>query len=427
MAFYHPDGFVPAYKQAAAFAGKDGRVATLPDIIAARLATKPGEYPWGAYFTTMSAEYVGYSRQGNPIAIVAHGFGPMATLDGVLKTYSFQFNDKTHTNRGGRISGEDFLKLESGFFGPVSVVGLDAVWNRRTYQFSNHAISIKEIEEEPLWQDRLGPSWEAYVAHHTKFAQKYHEEQGHPHYERPCILAMDSASNCSYSTREIFDHLMKQGKGMAIGHLLSIGGLKSSGHQYYEYDYELRTNRISLDSDVTCHEWYDGTRLVGIKAGQISEIHSGLPSYSTIIKKHLDKLWGHNPNGSKEARNGFWHLVEIGDRFFTDYPKQGERMDNHEPEFLVTKIERVGEQQFRTTIGGYYGFFKYGIDEVKRIAPPEANAYTVGDIDTEWTDGNPTHHVASVTFYKVTVDTTRRLIRQEDIYRDFDMIMSLVD
>lgn len=39
MAFYHPDGFVPAWKLASAFIGGNGRVATLPDIINARLST----------------------------------------------------------------------------------------------------------------------------------------------------------------------------------------------------------------------------------------------------------------------------------------------------------------------------------------------------------------------------------------------------
>ncbi|MEK7512280.1 MAG: hypothetical protein AAB575_04705, partial [Patescibacteria group bacterium] len=141
MAFYNPNGFVPAFKQAKAFAGKDGRVATLPDILEARLATKPGEYPWESYFTTMSAEYVGLSKAGNPIAIVAHGVGPMSTLDGVLVAYSHEFNDKERNQRGGRISQEEFLKLESGAYGEVTIVDLVATWNRRIYQFSNHAIT----------------------------------------------------------------------------------------------------------------------------------------------------------------------------------------------------------------------------------------------------------------------------------------------
>lgn len=454
MAFYNPQGFVPAFKQAKAFADKNGRVATLPDVIEARLATKPGEYPWEAYFTTMSAEYVGLSKNGNPIAIVAHGVGPMSTLDGVLAAYSYQFNDKDRDRRGGRITQEEFLKLASGAYGDVMIVDLNATWNQRQYPFSGHAITAKEIMEEPLWRARLGKKWREYIEHHAACARQWHLEQAGfdpenrfelPNYTQsldrrrgmhvrlaktgsnPCILSMDDANNCGYSDREMFDHRMKKTPGTAIAHLISIGGLANSHHDYYEYDYEQREQRQSLASDVSCHEWSDGTRLLGIQPGESISVHPGIASYSTLVKQHLDKLWGSNPKGEKGIVNGFWHLVEMGKRHFTDYPKQGERMDCHEPEFLVTKIEQVGEsKQFRTTVGGYHGFFKYGIDEVRRIAPPEANAYMVGDIRIEWKDGDPTHHVGPVTFYKVTVDTSQRLVRMDDIYRDYDLMMSLI-
>ena len=69
--------------------------------------------------------------------------------------------------------------------------------------------------------------------------------------------------------------------------------------------------------------------------------------------------------------------------------------------------------------------FNRQFNEVKRIAPPEANAYTVGDFEIEWKDGNPTHHVAPVTFYKIEVDTTQRLDRTGDIQHDFGLVMSL--
>lgn len=456
MAFYNPHGFVPAFKQAAAFAGKGGRVATLPDIIEARLATKPGEYPWEAYFTTMSAEYVGFSKAGRPIAIVAHGIGPMAMLDGVLAAYSHEFNDKERNRRGGRISQKEFLRLESGAYGDVSVVDIVATWNRRPYQFSGHPITAKEIVEEPLWQARLGKNWRKYVEHHTACARKWHLEQAgndpenehglpnHAEYcdrrramhlrlanagSNPCILGMDDASNCSYSDREMFNHWMKATPGTAIAHLISIGGLANSHHDYYAYDYDQREQRESLASDVSCHEWWNGTRMLGVRGARIDRIHPGLPDYRTLVEKHLDKLWGQNPKGAKSTRNGFWHLVKMGAHYFTDYPKQGERMDNHEPEFLVTKIEKFSgnPRPFRTTVGGYHGFFKYGIDEVKGIAPQEANAYTVGEVEIEWKDGNPTHHIAPVTFYRVEVDTSRRLIHEEDIYRDFELMMLLTD
>lgn len=427
MAFYHPEGLVPAFKQAKAFAGEGGRVATLPDVIAARLTTAPGDCPWNTYFTTMSAEYVGPSKKGHPIAIVAHGVGPMSTLDGVLKAYSHEFNDRERNRRGGRISEEEFRKLESGAYGEVSIVGLETFWGRRQYQFSGHPVTSKEIVEEPLWQARLGNSWGKYMVWHSFFADEWSKKRG-DNYLRPCILAMEGAANCSYGTREMFDHWMKQTPGTAIAHLLSIGQLMNIRHEYSEYDYEKSERRESLASDVSCHEWWNGTRLLGIRSHDSDlVVHPGLPGYDDLVKKHLDKLWRSNPWGSKRTDSGLWHLLQIGDTTFTDCPKQGDGMDTCEPEFLVTKIKELGKGTFRTKIGGYHGFFRYGINEVRRIAPKGANAYTVGDVQIEWKDGNPTHHVASVTFYKVEADTSRRLIRMETIYRNFDLMMSLVD
>lgn len=114
LAFYHKNGFVPAFKQAMQYAGHAGRIGTMLDWVDARLATPPyeklGMYdtsnptPWDQYYTTMSAEYVGISKGGIKILVVAHGIGPMATLDGVVEAYRHHYSDKTRQTEGGRIS-----------------------------------------------------------------------------------------------------------------------------------------------------------------------------------------------------------------------------------------------------------------------------------------------------------------------------------
>lgn len=127
MGFYHQDGFVSAWNQAKKFAQDDGKIATLPDIVEARLATYPNSVAWSNYYTTMTAEYFGLSRGGNKILIVAHSVGPMSTLDGVLKAYGFEFKDKDRNRRGGRIARSEFLKLESGYYGKVEVVEFEPI------------------------------------------------------------------------------------------------------------------------------------------------------------------------------------------------------------------------------------------------------------------------------------------------------------
>lgn len=427
MAFYNPNGLVAAYQQAMKFAGKDGRIATLPDIIDARLASKPGDVSWERYFTTTSTEFVGLSKGGNPIAIVAHGVGPMATFEGIYAAYSHEFKDKSRNRRGGRISQADFLKLEAGGFGEVDVVDLAATWARREYQFSGHAVTRKEISEEPLWRARLGKKWEQYCLYHESFVDAWATERGEKKHTRPCILAMDGANNCSYHDRKMLEYWLKTTPDTAVAHLLSIGQLMNSSHQYHEQDYRRSENRTSLASDVSCHEWWNGIRLAAVRGGVVSDIHPGLDNVTGLMAK----LWQHimRPSDSSGRASGFHALMPFGKEVFTQVPKIGERMDTHEPEFRVTKMERIegGPETFRTTVGGYHGFFKYGIKEVERIAPKGANAYLLpGEVEIEWHDGNPTHHVAPVEFYHVEIDASQRMLRSADLYNDFALLMELL-
>jgi len=97
-------------------------------------------------------------------------------------------------------------------------------------------------------------------------------------------------------------------------------------------------------------------------------------------------------------------------------------MDTGEPEYLVKKWEKVGGPvQFSTTGNGSV-FFKYGLKEVQRLAPTGANAYDiVGDpVPVE------KMHVCTVQFYKVEADTTKRLVREDELSRDYETMMSLL-
>lgn len=448
MAFYHPNGLVAAHQQAMKFAGKDGRLATLPDIIAARLATKPGTVAWEQHFTTMSAEYFGLSRGGNRILIVAHGVGPMATLDGILGAYSYHFKDKTRDHRGGRISQQQFLDLENGKYGEVAIVDFEAIVQRYEYPFLGTITGVQALLE-PLIEARFGPRWKEYIIYHARLAREWHAQQaevvpdnryGLPNWndtvrrqqamhrsfaERPSdpfILQMGDASNCCYGYRDrdgaFVSHLEQREAPFA--HLLSIGGLCHLHHD---------RGNISLTSDVDCHEWSNGVRLCAIREGMPSDIHPGVDNMHKLMAANNGRLM--RPCAASGCALGFFALMDFGKGVFTQYPKMGEGMDTYAPEFRVTKIERIksGPTIFRTTIGGYHGFFKYGIDEVERIAPVGANAYRLpAEVKIERDgDGNMTFHVTPIKFYKVEIDATQRMLRGDDIYNDFDLLMELLE
>lgn len=447
MAFYHKDGLAPAWKQAARFAGQDGRIATLPDIINARLNQKLGTVPWEKYFTTRSAEYMGRTRGGSRILIVAHNVGPMATLDSILKAYSFHFKDKTRQRSGGRITYEEFYALESGKFGDVAIVDLESYFRRYEYPFGQH-LRVSEALTDPLVKARLGSRTEEYVLRHATFAREWHLQEagvneknryqlpnweeylnrtrrGHLRYSRensdPLIIEIGDAANCSYAFRSpeggYVSSLLNNSDG-PIAHLLSIGQLMNC-HMY-------REDCDNLACDIGCHEWWNGVRLIAVRNNsEVTDIHQGVDSVSDLIRRNWRKLMQPLP---KPGNVGFRMLMKVGKQWFTQYLKQGARMDTHEPEFLVTSIEQVGQPvEFITTVGGYHGFVKYDIKEVKAIAPREANAYTtVGEWEIVNHKGNPDYHRIRVQFHRVEVDSSQRLIREDELCNDYETLMQLI-
>lgn len=443
MAFYHRDGLPAAWKHAMAFADKGGRLATMPDIAAARCETAPGDVPWETYFTTLSAEYVGIGRDGQHRLIVAHGVGPMATLEGIQEVYGWEYQDKSRSRRGGRITQEEFWKLESGGYGEVAMVNLEPYCKYYEYPFLE-VLRYQDAVSDPVLQARLG-SWATQcIELHAIYARRWHREKAglnpdeeyrlstvnperfhnlrllqHARYgasdSNPYIIKVDGAANCPYfySVQHGFAPIED---GYAFAHLISTGGLSHLCHQ----------DGDSLTLDVGCHEWWNGTRVVGIKAG--GSIRRGLnkgPDVHRLLRKHWRDLL---VSAMKRETLGLCALMQIGDQWFTQYPKVGEQMDTWEPEYVITSMEKLGEPTiFRTTVGGYHGFFKFGVNEVQAIAPPNANAYFfVGEPENEWHDGNPTHQTCKIQFYRIEADTSKRVVRADNLARDYGRLIELV-
>ncbi len=447
MAFHHSDGLVPSWQLASRFVGKNGRVATLPDIISARLATKLEATPWEQYFTTSSAEYFGRTRGGSRIIIVAHNVGPMSTLEGILKAYSYEYKDKSRSKRGGRISYQEFNDLESGKYGPVDIVDVESYVHRYQYPFIEFLRSSQALHN-PLLKARMGPRAEEYINYHTTLARQWHQAQagideenryGLPDWpdresrrkakqlryaeitSDPYLLQLSDANNCSYGYSEKkgdFISFLEKREG-PYAHLLSMS-------QVMHHHLSAPSWCEALAFDVSCHEWNDGCRFVGVHTNSpINDIHPGLYDIYNLIGKHWQSLMKPMSNC---PRIKFRALMMINNRiWFTEAPKVGDGMDSGVPEFLVTSLTPIGEPtEFVTKTRGYHGFFKYGIKEVQRIAPSGANSYSlVGDPENIWTDGNPNHQHVSVQFYKANIDTSQRLLRTEEICNDYEIFMNL--
>lgn len=423
MAFYHSDGFVAAWKHAVEFAGEGGRIATMPDIVDARINAERNSVEWSRYFTTRSAEYFGYSAGGVRILIVAHGVGPMASLEGITKAYSHEFADKSRSNRGGRIPMSLFRRLERGLYGEVSIVEIEPLLRRYVYPFITY-LTVEQACAEPLMRARMGKRAEEYFCAHGTMARKYHEEAHGIHKPDPFIVQMEQPGNCPYVVggfdkipRE-YVHLDK-GDG-ALAHLLSVGGLSRVSH-----DGALTYPSLACDS--SCHEWWNGVRLVGVRSNEaIAGIHPGFDNIHELICQNWVLLMQPCERASLPRLSP---LMRKGNVLFTQYAKAGAGLDTHEPEYLVTSAKRInGANSFVTPILGYHALFKYDIRSVEAMAPLQANAYElVGDVENIWRDGNPEEQKVGIRFYHIEADTGQRLPREKEIKNDYQLLMSLTE
>ena len=454
MGFYHSKGHVPSWKQAQRFIGDTGgRIATMPDIVDVRLAAGVDDHPWNTYYTTTTAEYFGYSKGGVRILVIAHGIGPMSTISGILKAYSYEYKDKSRNRNGGRISMEKFHKLADGHYGDVSVVEFDPIVSRYKYPFIGH-ITVSQALNEPLLAARFGPRFEEYIFHHAKMAHAWHAEQAGINPENrhnlpagdwnlhlvrrrmdhmkcsndeydPVILKMGDPGDCSYTAGGFAGHprvyrQLDKGDG-ALAHLVSVGRLEHAHLSGYP-------QREALACDVSAHGWTNGVRFVGIRGpGRISDIHPGPEGAWRIVRDQWKDLL--IPIDPPAEPRRLYRIMERDGVWFTQYKEPGDVMDGSEVEFHVRSATPIGEPvNFVTETLGYHGFFKYELSGIEALMPDGANAYRfVSNPENIWTDGNPDHQQAMVQFYQADVDTSARIMKPEQLENDFDLLMLLLE
>lgn len=438
MCFYHADGLVPAWTNALAYANEGGRIATLPEIIEARMLAPTDSVVWNSYFTTRTAEYLGYGADDRLKIIVAHGVGPLATLEGIKKAYAYSYKSKDRNKRGGRITHQEFLKLEAGVYGPVHVVDYEDYVREFEYPFieptnyllfrsdklvearfgkpelvKQFAKRLLQINQEYIIQEVI-PGFDPNDGLQRWFNRTTLKQIGrNKEYLNPPILINSDEHNLPY-----FAYTQLHPKGeWAFAHLLSIGGnqLTKFCENYY----------ACYISDIACHSWNDGTRFLVIPHdAKLDTVIDG-PDPRMLIRKHWQELF--IPTTTKFVSSMFT-IMKMGDNFFTEYRGPKDVMDSAEPQFVIQSIEPVGDViRFVTPVLGYYGFFKYEIDEMIRQAPPQANAYRfVGEPEIVWKDGDAHSQTCDVQFYKITVDSSQEIMRSQELSHNFELMLHLI-
>src|SRR5688572_21547116 len=251
--------FFEAAALARKFAGDGGRIATMADVVQARRLAEHDELIWQRPIITSSSEYFGLSKFGTPIIIVAHGNGPLSDLEDVFISYCVSRGGQP---KNGLISQAEFLRLESGAFGPVEVVPLAAVWQRK-HPFQA-TITPEQAMEDPLVRARLGEIGDYYIARHRAISlewaeSKYLGSRGHE-----CMLVNRDPNRQSYLSKE-------PDGNVASAHLLGVSDLVQYDHGHWDDD----IRHTCLVSALSCYEWGDEGWVVGYRGGHMLRPHPG--------------------------------------------------------------------------------------------------------------------------------------------------------
>ncbi len=415
MASYDESSLSRAFAGAAAFAGDGGRIATMADVVDARLATPRDASPWRTFHTTATAEYYGLSRGGVPVAAVLHGTGPLSTVGGIEAAYAHEVDDFGRARRVGRVGLPAFHRILDGLEGPVDVVDADGFLRRREFPFGT--VTAEEALAEPLFVARLGgrARAEAFLARLVADDDAWHREAGHRSWEG-FVLSMDGSSDSPYDVpggdlgRWTFAARAVEG-GMAMAHLLATGtSAFSSGG---------RGRGTSLQVEMGLHDHGDGVRFVGLRAGaEPGAFHPGF-ALERAVATDDPRLWRPHQGAPPDVVP----LVALGERRFTQVPKSGCSLDTEEPELEVTSCEELpGPGRFEVETAGHHVFFRYDVEAVRAVAPEGANAYEVHDVSVS---GDGRRQSAGISFFRVEVAEGRRLVRTREVMADPALMVEL--
>lgn len=437
MSFCNLKDFASTFRAAERYARPTGHLATMTDIILGRIANNEKSIFWNNYFTTMSAEYYGLYKGEKPTIVVAHGIGPLSTLEGIEEAYRADLG-RDERPEYGQVSQEVFDKLVEGDFGKVEIVDVEELFTYYNFilglaykngksnlpgLYDNGYFTTRALAGDPLYLARVGNSDIAltYLHTHERVAHAYHRETKDIH----GVLIEDNApvyaAKMDWSYQAPYDHYddvkkwyirkpaidRLKGKGFAYAHLLSVGQLIRTGLYVTRYD--------QLTFDIGTHGWTDGYRLLGMRNGSCMDVKEF--RFSKVESKTPKSAYV-NPIG--ETLPEFVSLVEVNDKLFTEAPKEGCSADTGTAVFEVATAKALGEPVHINLKSENMFVLRYDLDEVLAIKPDGANAYlrTAFDPRGQW---------IIVQFYEIEVNRETRLVKEEELASDLDRLMTVIE
>ena len=410
--FFNDLGFAQSWKTAQAFAGDTGRVATMKDIVQARAANDTDNEVWNRYYTTTSAEYIGLSKKGVPLAVVTHGNGPLFTPEDWVKAYD-QIED-FHPQANGYIDIAHFHDLIDGKFGDVTVIDLSSYAPEGNRKFREY-LTMDQALDDPWTVARMGGdlSLAASYLQNTVAASSIENAEGASNIVFMHDIGHGSLTRCGDDWGSVCIHknLSNGDRKLAAARLLSISQL------YYTQGVD-KQGKVALLTEIDQRGRTDGSRFVGIRGSAHSDIKEG-GDVSELARNSPEKITV--PHTGEESGN-FEQLLEQGGKLYVQTRKQGCVMDSGYPLHHLKSSSKIGDV-VRIDLGDPASpfFFKYDNADVLRHAPEGANAYL-----TVWKKQDGGGQAVGVQFYQIEADYETRILGRDEVYADIDLLVKLV-
>ncbi|HTK05284.1 MAG TPA: hypothetical protein VL500_06870 [Candidatus Eisenbacteria bacterium] len=408
MAFYDGKEYFRPAGLARAFAGEDGRIAALPDIVAARLAAPDTDAPWQRPFTTASSEFFGYSRTGVPVIAVMHGNGPLADPEGVFTAYVSLRDDMGH----GRLPQEEFLKICDGAYGGVEIVELRELYRLRRFPLYE-MLTYEQACEDPLVRARLGGDAQAFLERHRRVTRAWLREQDMSTRDNDCVLSLTDTLRSGYGAL--------RNDGWAYAHLLDISPLTDYSHGHWEGPRQHRC----LVTELGVHDWGARVGAIGIRGdGPIGRLHPG----PELSRTAFSRLWRRLARRAKAPAERMPLMRVFDGLWFTCHPGTGATPVNGEPDRPVRNLAGLDHVvAFRMPIvGGNHQVLTFDHGRVRARAPYWSDAYRiVGEARTVWEGSLAAYHVVHVEYCFADIESEWHIPPEREIERSFDLLLTL--
>lgn len=410
MAFFHDGNPLVALVRAIRFAGDAGRVAALPEIAEARLTAEISDGLWTNDYATLSAEYYGQSASGVRLIAVTHGTGPLTDDAGVFDAYVGEGRPLQ-----GSVPAKEFLALVDGAFGPVDVVELKPLLERRKFPFTE-TLTYSQACEDPLTRARLGRHAQAYLARQRQIALDELERRGDWSVKDPCVVRLADPEKKPYLGWNAED-------GRAAANLLTLSSAVDYDHGHYGGKQAVR--HASRITTLGTYAWGTPARFVGVRGAEAFE--RVLPGAEGVLRD-LPSLWSlllqSAPPG--EELPSLVLIGKVGRHWFTQRRRRGIGEDAFAPEYRVRRISPVGAAIMKVPVRDGYVRMPYDRREVRQFAPYGANAYRfTGPPRAVWNRGKATHMAVPAAFYRIDADLSARLPTVEAMADDVNLIDTL--